>query len=206
MMDDVLNKDDFMVDAQGRFVPKSMVSDVDQARDGLVHEIVAAAKTLQYSMQAFKARAMGDVQAFVDLSAEKYNVRLGGKKGNITLTSYDGELKVQVAISEKIAFDERLQAAKSLIDECLKDWTEESRDELKALVMDAFQVDQEGKLNTGRILGLRRFKIDDERWVRAMNAIGDSVQVVGSKMYLRIYERAGADGKWTALPLDLAAL
>lgn len=205
-MSDVLRKDDFMVDGQGRFVPKSMVSDIDQARDGLVYEIVSAARGLQEAMQNFKAQAMGDVQAFVDMSAEKYEVHLGGKKGNITLTSYDGTLKVQVAISEKIAFDERLQAAKSLIDDCLKDWTEESRDELKTLVMSAFQVDQEGKLNTGRILGLRRFQISDERWKRAMDAIGDSVQVVGSKLYLRIYERTGADGKWVALPLDLAAL
>jgi hypothetical protein len=33
-------------------------------------------------------------------------------------------LKIQRNIAEHIVFDERLQAAKQLIDECLKEWTE----------------------------------------------------------------------------------
>jgi hypothetical protein len=34
-------------------------------------------------------------------------------------------------MADRIAFDERLQAAKSLIDQCLADWTEDARQELK---------------------------------------------------------------------------
>ena len=114
-------------------------------------------------------------------------------------------MKVQLAISEHLSFDERLQAAKKLIDECLTDWTGDSRDEIKTIVLDAFQVDKEGRINTGRILGLRRLPIDDARWLKAMQAIADSMQVVGSKTYLRIYERV-ADGRYIAIALDLAAL
>lgn len=198
-------KDQYWEDSRGRLVPVAIVSEIDQERDALVRELAAAAKDLQEAMRRFKLQAMGDVQAFVDLSAEKYDVKMGGQKGNITLVSYDGRFKVQVAISEHLSFDERLQAAKKLIDECLTDWTGDSRDEIKTIVLDAFQVDKEGRINTGRILGLRRLAIDDSRWLKAMQAIADSMQVVGSKTYLRIYER-GADGRYNAIALDLAAL
>lgn len=36
-------------------------------------------------------------------------------------------------------------------------------------------------INTGRVLGLRRLVIADEEWGRAMMAIGDTLQLAGSK-------------------------
>jgi hypothetical protein len=205
-MTEVLKREDFMEDSRGRMVPISMVDEIDQQRDSLVRELVDGARALQASMRQFKNRAMGDVQAFVDLSAERYEVRLGGQKGNVSLVSFNGRYKVQVAISEHLAFDERLKAAKVLIDQCLTGWTADSRDEIKTIVLDAFQVDQEGRLNTARILGLRRLPIEDARWMRAMAAIADSMQVVGSKSYFRVYERSGPDSRWNAIALDLASL
>ena len=65
-------------------------------------------------------RAMfNDIRAFCDLSAEKYGISFGGSKGNLQLTSYDGKYRVLVAVNESISFDERLQVAKALIDECI---------------------------------------------------------------------------------------
>lgn len=206
MKEDRVSREDYMEDSRGRLVPKSLVPEIDRLRSELVGELLAKAALLQTAMRDFKTGAMADVGAFVDLSAEKYDVKMGGQKGNISLVSFDGRRKIQVAISEHLVFDERLQAAKKLIDECLTSWTEDSRAEIKTLVMDAFQVDQEGRLNTGRILGLRRLNIEDEKWQRAMCAIADSVQVVGSRSYLRIYLRAQPDEKWSPIALDIAAL
>lgn len=202
----MIDEKKFMEDARGRLVPINNVDEIDMERDALVKEIAQRAIDLQRLMIEFKRAAMGDVGAFVDLSAEKYGVKIGGQKGNISLVSFDGRMKLQVAISEHIAFDERLQAAKKLIDECLTSWAAESRDEIKILVMDAFQVDQEGRINTGRILALRRLNITDGRWKRAMDAISDSIQVVGSKSYLRVYRREEQTMPWTAVALDLAVL
>ena len=196
----------FMKDSKGRLVPLEMVSEIDRTRDEVVRELVTAAKRLQAAMTGFKTRAMGDVQAFVELSAERYGVQMGGTKGNTTLTSFDGNFKVQVAIAEHLVFDERLQAAKHLVDQCLTDWSADSRAELKTVVLDAFQVDREGRVNTGRILSLRRLAIDDPRWLSAMRAISDSMQVMGSKSYIRVYERTGPDGRWAPIALDLAVL
>ena len=197
-------KEEYMKDAQGRLVPVEMVKEIDRERDSIVKELVAKALDVAGTIDLFKTKAMGDIQAFVDLSAEKYGVKKGGVKGNVTLMSFDGQFKVQRAIDETIEFDERLQAAKKLIDECLHDWSEGSRPEIKALINDAFYVDKKGKLNANRILGLRRLDIKDVKWQRAMTAIGESLQVTGTKAYIRIYERQ-ADGAYKQISLDVAA-
>lgn len=194
----------YMKDAQGRLVPVEMVSQMDRERDALVREIVAKAQALSESLAKFKGGVMEDIEAFIELSAERYEAKVGGAKGNVTLTSYDGQFKVQRGISEYITFDERLQIAKELIDECIRDWAKESRSEIRALVEDAFKVNK-GRIDTARVLGLRRLEITDARWQRAMQAISDSVQVSGSKTYVRIYERVGTSDQYRQVPLDVAA-
>ncbi|GGK08815.1 DUF3164 family protein [Luteimonas terricola] len=193
-------------DHMGRLVPEKQIKAIDLARDELVREIVAKAKAQSDSLAAFKRGAFEDVDAFVDLSAEQYGVRLGGKKGNVSLRSFDGRFRVLRAIAENITFDERLKAAKALIDECLKEWSEGAAAELQTIVQDAFRVDQEGNIRIQQVLGLRRLNIEDERWQRAMTAIGDAIQVVGSRSYIRVYERVGETQYWSQIPLDVSAV
>ncbi len=197
----------FKQDQKGRLVPVDLVKPIDMARDDLVVELVEGAKLVKENIARFKAAAMGDIGAFIELSAEKYGVKkLGGNKGNVTLYSFDGRYKIQRAISDYLVFDERLQVAKVLVDECIHTWTEGSSSQIRALIDHAFQVDKEGKVNTSRILGLKRLDIKDAKWREAMQAITDAMQVVGSKTYLRFYERVGASDNYEPISLDMAAL
>ena len=191
-------------DAKGNLTPAELVKEIDKARDALVHEWVERGRDLSKAISHFKEGIFGDVQAFIELSAEKYGAKVGGNKGNVTLFSYDGKYKIQRAINESLQFDERIQAAKVLIDECLNEWSEGSRPELKALIERAFNVDKEGNLNTSRILGLRRVEIQDSRWQNAMQAISESVQVVSSKAYVRLYGRVGETDQYVPIALDVA--
>ena len=197
--------DGYRADANGRLVPETMIKPIDRTRDELVQELVRQALAMHDALVAFKGRVFNDINAFVDLSAEQYGVKFGEEKATLTLYTFDGKYKVQVAIAERMVFDERLQSAKHLIDECITDWAQSSRDEIKVLVQSAFDTDKEGKINTGRVLGLRRLDIKDEKWQKAMLAIGESLQVVGSKEYVRFYERVGED-KYEPISLDLAAV
>lgn len=196
----------YLENAQGHLVPVELVAAIDRTRDELVREIVAGAQALQLQMRAWKARALGDANAFVALAAEKYGANLGGIKGNTTLVSYDGRFKVQLAVSERLVFDERIQAAKSLVDECIHAWTKGSRVEIRALVEHAFQTDKEGRINAGRMFSLMRLTIEDAKWRAAMEAIKDSMQIAGSKLYLRLYERVGKSDSYDQIALDMAAL
>ena len=198
--------DGYKKNAVGHLVPVEQIQPIELARDELVMEKADKIKAMQEGLRLLKAEIMGDIEAFVALAAEKYEAQVGGQKGNVTLMSFDGRYKLRRQISENLSFDERLQAAKALIDECIREWTQGSRTELQALINDAFQVDKEGRINTGRILGLRRLNIDDDRWHRAMEAISDSLQVTGTTAYFRLYERVGHGDRYVAVPLDMAAV
>lgn len=200
------NLKDYMKDHMGRLVPISTIKEIDLLRDRLVTDLAKKAKEENAVLRELKRVMFGDVNAFIDLSLEKYEVKQGGVKGNLSLTSFDGCYKILVAIQEHIVFDERLQAAKALIDECFKRWTADSRPEIKALIDNAFAVDKQGNINTQRVLSLRKLKIEDEQWTRAMSAIADAVTVVGSKSYIRVYERVEGSDKYQQIILDFASV
>lgn len=191
-------------DHLGRLVPEAQIKPIDLLRDELVRKIALRAEQASAELARVKRNFFDEITAFVELSAAEYGVTLGSEKGNLSLFTYDGEYKITRAIAENIRFDERLLAAKKLIDECLNDWTSQSRTELRIIVQDAFRVDKAENLRTQQILGLRRYKIDDERWKRAMEAISDSIQVIGSKSYIRVHKRIGDSLEYGQIPLDIS--
>ncbi|WP_111861229.1 DUF3164 family protein [Acinetobacter sp. CFCC 10889] len=195
--------DGFRQDSKGRLVPESSIKPIDIVRDGLVIDLVGRVKVEQERLKKLKAIVFAEIGAFVDMSLQQFDVHLGGNKGNITLYSFDGQFKIIRQIQDTLRFDERLQAAKILIDECIQSWSESSNDHIKTLILDAFQVDKEGKISTGRVLGLRRHNFDDPKWLQAMDAIAESINIVDSKRYVRFYER-DEDGKYQAISLDFA--
>lgn len=193
-------------DAAGSLVPVAKIKDIDKQRHKCVTQLAESAKKASADLMAFKLCAMQAVQDFVDHSLAQYDVRHGGKKGNITLVSFDGRYKISRTMQDSITFDERLQAAKALVDECVKAWSKGSNDNIKVLVNNAFQVDKAGSVNVGRILNLRTLKIDDEKWLRAMTAISDSMKVHSTKPYIRFYELDELGGDYVPISLDVAAL
>ncbi|WP_448761332.1 DUF3164 family protein [Acinetobacter tandoii] len=192
--------------AQGALVPEANVKEIDKLRDQTVRRIWVLAEALHQEMQKFKAQAFTDVAAFVQISADQYGAKIGGTKGNVQLLTFDGRLKIQRNIAERITFDERLQAAKQLIDECLKEWTADGRDEIKAIINSAFNVDKKGEISTTKILGLKRIEINHPKWLEAMQAITDSIGIAGSKSYLRFYKRNDDTGEYQPMSLDLATI
>lgn len=201
-----MNMDDFMMDSQGRYVPASKVAEVDKLRDAVVREIVAEATGLSEELRGFRDTAMEAVTSFVEQSAAEHGVEWGGKKGNIKLTSYDGTLQVSVSVQERIVFNEKLKVAKEILDRFLMEEIRGVSDNIRALVLSAFDVDQEGKLNTRNILALRKIKIGDQRWSEAMNAISEAVQIAGSKEYIRVYTRPDSRSKWEMVNLNIASV
>lgn len=193
----------FKLNAKGHFVPEAQVKEIDKLRDEVVLKLVTGAKKLQAEMQVYKQHCFAELLGFMQLSVAEYDIKLGGNKGNVTLLSFDGEYKIVRQIQDSLRFDERLQAAKELIDQCISEWAADSNDNIKVLIQDAFQVDKEGKISTGRVLGLRRLNIQDEKWLKAMQAISDSIVITDSKNYVRFYQR-DADGKYQAISLDFA--
>ena len=193
-------------DANGNLIPETKVKDIDKLRHQVVTDLCTMAEKSRDGLAEFKALAMQEVAALVSTSMEQYGVKAGGEKGNVTLVSFDGRYKLVRQMQDKLTFGEQLMAAKALIDECVHEWAQGANDNIKALVNHAFQTDKEGKINTGRVLGLRRLEIRDAKWQSAMQAIADSIQTASTKPYVRFYKRNDTTGDYQPISLDVAAV
>lgn len=195
----------YLRNAKGALVPIEAVKAADLLMDELVRDGVGGALAMSAQLSAFKERGFARITAFQELLAQEHETKIGGVKGNITLLSYDGCQRIQLAAADQLTFGPELQTAKSLIDECVREWSAGSRVEIRALVDRVFSVDKEGQISHAGLFMLLQVGIEDERWLRAMAAIRGSIRVVGSKNYLRFYKRDRPDGEWRAVPLDLAS-
>jgi hypothetical protein len=195
----------YLRDAKGNLVPLASVKATDLLIDETVRAILSEARELSALIAGFKLRAFERVGELQALLAQEYGAKIGGTKGNITLPTIDGREKVQVQVADLLEFGPELQAAKALIDECLTQWATGSAVELQALVNRVFSVDKQGQINRAELFMLLRVESTDERWKRAMLAIRDSIRVIGSRTYLRFYERPAPDAAWRGVPIDIAA-
>ncbi|WP_341992291.1 DUF3164 family protein [Azorhizobium sp. AG788] len=195
----------YMTDPQGHLVPLDLVKPQDALEDQTVRKIIQYADDLSGQIARFRGHTFDDVASFVSILAERYGATRGGAKGNTTLTSFDGCLKVVVQVQDVLTFGPELQVAKAIVDECVAAWSDGAPAEVRALVQHAFQTDKEGRINRAALFSLRRLKIEREPWPRAMAALDDAIRVVGSREYVRFYRRPNARAKWQPITIDLAS-
>lgn len=196
---------EYVTNSHGNTVPLECVQEIDKIRDAFIKRWIPRVKAERARLETLKTEAFEEFAEFLSISMAEYGVKSGGEKGNATITSYDGQYKMTRTMADCLTFDERILAAQNLINECLTEWGKESRPELAIIVEHAFRRDKSGNLSTSAVLSLRRHKIKDERWLRAMDAISDSLQVVLSKSYIRFYEADG-NGGWKNISLDFAKI
>ena len=195
---------EYLPDAKGALVPVSLIKPQHLLEDELVRKVMGHAVALSDQVARFKEHTFDDLGAFEALLAQEYGGSVGGAKGNKTLTTHDGLFQIKVQVADNIVFGPELQIAKGLVDECLNEWAAGARDEIRAIVTRAFNTDKAGQINRSEIFMLLRLDIEDPRWQRGMKAIRDAMRVVGSKTYIRCYQRAAHDAPWAAITIDLA--
>ena len=196
----------YQADAKGRLVPDRLVRPADTLEDQTVRRILGYGVDLADQIARFRRHTYADVAALLELlSAEYGGGRRPGRKGNYSLTSYDGLLKVVIQVQDQLSFGPELQSARRIIDECIQEWAEGACPQIQALVQHAFQPDTQGRVSAEAVLRLRRLDIDDDRWREARRAIDDSIRPVGTRAYLRLYLRGSTDAPWRAVPIDISS-
>lgn len=194
----------YLTDPKGALVPVEVVKPGDLLMDEQVRKIMGHARTLSAQIARFKQHTLDDVAELMALLLQDYGTRIGGEKGNVSLTSYDGLQRVTLQVQERLTFGPELQAAKANVDAYLTELTEDSGPELRGIVTHAFRTDQAGLVNRAELFRLLRYEIKDERWQAAMRAIKDSIRVEGTKEYVRFHQRPNARAKWEAVTIDVA--
>lgn len=199
-----INGQPHRMDTKGRWIAETLFKPQDLLQDGLVRQMIGEARDEAAGLRVFRDRSLLETASFQALLDQEYDVSRGGAKGNVTLTTLDGMQRMEVRVNDLISFGPEIQQAKAIIDECLSEWSTGSRPEIRALVLRAFNVEKEGQVNRSELFLLMKLEIADKRWQRAMQAIRDSIQIDGSKTYLRFSERDAPDGRWRTISLDIA--
>jgi len=196
----------FVRNAIGHLVPVDQVREQDKLRDQVAIGLSQEAKALSLALKNFKKKALGDVADLISIAGERYGVQMGGKKGNVTIATYDGKFKVVRSYADRLAFTEEMEVAKVLVYDCIKAWSKGADNHLLAIVDRVFSPNRNGQIKTSDVLDLLRLEIEDEGWKSAMKAVKDSILVSGSSVYIRVYERVNGTDEYRAIPLDLAAV
>lgn len=193
---------------KGEFIHTDLIKADEKLKDQLVECILKKVKEHNKLLKALKDEINSDIQSYLDILLEKYNLdtRSSVKKGNFSFENYSKTQKVQIQMAEKIEFNEKLNIAKAKIDEYLSDLVKEASEDIKVLINKAFEVDKKGNLDSKKILSLRSYNITDIRWQEAMQIIAESVEVVGTKPYIRFYERKKASEGYINVSLDFASI
>lgn len=191
-----------MIDARGNRVPTRYVPPKDKKRDKIVRKYYKRAEKVHADLDKLKTELRTDASAFVEEMKAEHGIVRGGEKGNLTLTSFDGRLRILIAQHDSITFNEQLQLAQDLINEFIQAKASGIDVDLQKLIDDAFYAEK-GNIRTSRILSLLRLDIKDERWQKAMKLIRESIQVASSKEYIRFY-RKNDKGDFDYLPLDIS--
>ncbi len=196
----------YMRNPIGHLVPVDSISPLDLLRNEQVEKIMARVEALRAHMRLEKQAIYELMGSYVSLAEQEYDVKTGGKKGNMTLPSFDGDKKVVVAVSESMAFDERLNFAQQLVTECLREWTDGGKAELKAVVEEAFSTDKTGRISTWQIMRLLRIESDNPKWKQAMVVIRESMYADSKKEYIRFYHRKSPNDKHQMISLDFSSM
>ncbi len=201
-------ENEYRINSKGEKVHIDLIKKDEQMRDDLVNKLLDEATAFKGIMGEFRAKAESEVDKYFEELMEKYHIdpKAKSKKGNITLENFSSTAKVQIAISDKLQFDEKIQLAKMKFDEYFEQVTEGSSEEIKLLITKAFDVDKEGNVDVKKILELRSYNIRHPKWVEGVALIEESKKIVSSKSYIRFYKRESPDKAWEHVSLDIAAV
>lgn len=190
------------INPDGYEVPIRYIDKDDQNRDKLVTEVFSDVDKLVSDLTSFKAKLVKMVDAYLDSLAGKHNEKW---KGNAVIMDFAEKYRIDVSISDKISFDNKLQIAKSKIDSYIKSLVKNAGKEIVILISKAFKVDKKGNVDVKQILSLRSYKIEHPEWQEAMDLISEAIRIDSTKRYFNFKEKQ-EDGSWKSITLNFSAL
>lgn len=193
-------------DPKGRWIDQEMIQPAHLLEDEAVRKVVEYAVLLQAQIARFRDHTIDDIASVKEMLAQEHGTTVGGEKGNISLTTFDGLLRVSVKIADLTEFGPELQLAKSKVTECLRTWSQGADAKLVAVVENAFQVDQAGQINRSNLLYLTRLNIEEPLWKEAMALIRAAERPMGTKEYVQIHRKARIGARWEHVAIDMSAV
>lgn len=199
-------KDGMWTDESGTQIPVNRLTKAEKIMERNAYKLLCQAQKLNADLASFKKQ-------LIDLSNEAYEAFMAEKKakttkGNFTWYNFNRSIKIEVAISDRIEFDDlTTEAAKARFDEFLKANITSKNEFVKDMILDAFQTERKGKLDVKRVLQLTRYedRINDSLFSEAVQLINEAIRRPSSKTYFRIWLKDDS-GKYQNIELNLSSI
>lgn len=198
--------DKFWTDETGNIVQTSRLTTAEKLMEKNTERIYKRSVEINELLKKFKY----DIQQWCDEVYQSYlnEKKLDNKtKGNFTFYNFNRTFKVEININDRIEFDELgIQSARQLLEEFLQDNVQTKDDVIRQLILDAFST-RNGNLDTKKVLNLIRYrsKIKNDKFLRAIELLEESIRKPSSKTYFRVFAK-NEQGKWESIELNFSAL
>lgn len=195
----------FVEDGQMKLETK--LSDYERRREALLQPLAHEWIEKWLSIADLAARFNDAFDELEELNAPKQTKRVtAGKKPSLSVFLLDRSVRLSRARNDTVRYEEdKLLAAKALVDECVTRWSEGGRDEIRQLAEMSFTKNAKGEYSRSGMVRLRRMNSTDPLWEEAMNQIRKAEIVDGVTSYLLVSVR-DKDGKYHPLPMDIASI
>lgn len=195
------------IDESGTAIPYNRITKAERLMERSSAKILKTALRVNKTLITFK-------ELIRDLSTQAYEAFMEEKnsnresKGNFTWYNFNRSIKIEVSINEPIQFDSlTITAAKEKFDAFLDANIESKNAFVKEMVVDAFETQRSGSLDTKRVMNLTRYesKINDALFSEAVKLINESIRRPKSKTYFRVWLRDDA-GEYQNIDLNLSSI
>lgn len=168
-------------------------------------QMVRDAVALSEKLSEFYEKCTNDLNAMRDILNE-YGMIKANSKGGFHLKTKDGNFKIVYRYKTLCDWDVRAEKAEELLKDFLKDVVLKRDLDAYEVIMALLEKNKYGNLEFSRIQTLysQADRFDDPRWKESIRLFQESFVKTGSKMSLEFYKRAGENGKWEPIPLNLS--
>lgn len=187
---EIVNGEEMIRNCNGCLVQVSRLRPDVVLTDGVARSIVRKMQALAAHNARVKKEIFEEAQAYQDLMFEQYRARIGGRRGGLTISSFNDLQKVVFQTTDYSRVTAALPAAQALMSEILDDLTRDVGPDLRTLIMAAFERDEKtGKVNVQELNGLKKYKLNHAKWPDFIRALNDAIEPAGSKEGIRAYTR-----------------
>lgn len=189
-------------------IPAARVTKVEKLRERRADRILKDAEKISQKLAEFKELTSEYCAEVFEAVMAENQVEATDRKGNFTWYNFDRSIKIEVAISDRIDFDDTLiAAAKEKFDGFLQSSTTQVDEMVRALIMEAFSTNK-GRLDVKRVLNLVRYRTrvpmnKYPSFHEAVDLIEKAIRKPASKTYFRIWKK-DSNGEYQAVELNFS--
>lgn len=183
-------------DEAGEAVPYNRLRASEKLKESLLNKVHVKAEKLHEELALLKTLIRHSVECIRDAVAGESDGVYKEGKGNSFIYNFNGSIRLEVSISDRIEFDALLlDQCKLKLDEFLKKNINTAESFISDIILKAFETSR-GKVDVKKILGLKKYtgRVKDPLYKDAMEILDRATRRPDSKTYYRIAVRNNTGG------------